>query len=315
MRYIIFLIGLSIITIRMIYPNIVFDLNSLLVFSIISFVIILPNLGDLFKRIKKVKAGGIELELLENLEKETQTIENKSIDYSIDNFTEIELANKINDPRGTLIFLSIEIEKTLRYFTYRDEHQNVPMSVLKLISNLVDDNILTKDLANIFRQFWEIRNKIIHGHDSNIDDNELYKVIDIGLRVLKILKSEEGKYIAFTAKEYEDKIRQALTKLNIDFKDNTKIKNIYADFEIETSKGTFIIEAKHWKTNLDNSVVNQLRHYFDKDNKKIILITNKEFRSDSLENLKNVFSNDKEAVSIIVAKNYEEILDGLKKYI
>ena len=101
----------------------------------------------------------------------------------------IELA--ATSPKAGLMLLSSEIERLLRDlmagFGYADSisRQSVP-SIVELV-NQRSGSLVPPHLAGSVRQFWEIRNKIVHGGDAGPD--EIIRTIDSGIVILKALSA------------------------------------------------------------------------------------------------------------------------------
>ena len=90
-----------------------------------------------------------------------------------------------------IIKLSIEIEKTLRtiYEIHFQTEQNRPVAISKLINKLNEEKVINNDAFNLLKTFWEMRNKIIHDHNITFSDRDYMSFVDIGIRILKVLKT------------------------------------------------------------------------------------------------------------------------------
>ena len=193
-RYIIIIVCIGIIVIRFIYPKLSFDIISLILLGIALVALIIPELEKLFQRAKKIKLGSFELELIE-LNQETEKVEEniKEPNIKYPGSTEVYgLGFKITeDFSSDILKLSIEIEKITRsiFSIGIGEVQKRPLSVVQSISILESEGLIEKETSLLIRNFWNIRNKVVHGHDVELNRKEMLAFIDIGLRILRILKT------------------------------------------------------------------------------------------------------------------------------
>jgi len=193
-KYIVVLICIGIIIFRFIYPKLNFDLISLVLLGFALFALLVPEPEKLFQRAKKIKLGNFELELNE-LNQETEKIEEKISEPNI-NYPGPEetygLEFKITEDFPTEILkLSIEIEKITRgvFSIGVRKEQKRPLSVLQSISILESKGLIEKETSLLIRKFWNIRNKVVHGHDIELGRKDMLAFMDIGLRILRILKT------------------------------------------------------------------------------------------------------------------------------
>lgn len=202
--YIVFL-AIAIILIRIIFPKIKFDYISLYLFLIAVIILIIPDLGDMIARIKKVKNGFFELEFSEKvseLNRQLEATENE-IDLEEDNLEfddEFEerahkIIEKIDNPRGALVTLAVEIEEAVSeladYYNLSSKNKHYPSR--KLVYELVDKGYLNSRVKRLFSNFWIIRNQAVHEKEFNLTEKQEYEVLDIGFRVLKLLSVKKQK--------------------------------------------------------------------------------------------------------------------------
>lgn len=193
-KYIVVLICIGIIIIRFIYPKLNFDLISLILLGFALSALLISEPNKLFQRAKKIKIGNFELELFE-LNKATEKIEEEITEPNI-NYPGPEetygFEFKITEDFPTeLLKLSIEIEKiTQGVFSIgiRDE-QKRPLSILQSISILESKGLIEEETSLLIRKFWKIRNKVVHGYDVELGRKDMLAFMDIGLRILRILKT------------------------------------------------------------------------------------------------------------------------------
>ena len=185
---------------RIFYPNIQFDNISLWLFLILAISLLIPDIGDLISRIRKIKIGDNEIELTEslnNLSKRTEEVENATqSDKSLGKVIELQnsdiydkLIGLTDNPRAALVNLAIEIEKILRELAIN--HKVILfgnyLSPIRVIDELVNKQVIPQELSFLIRDFWSIRNKAVHGHDLELTDRQLYSLIDLGVRIISLL--------------------------------------------------------------------------------------------------------------------------------
>jgi hypothetical protein len=158
-------------------------------------------LGHISDRAKKFKLGGLEIEL-EDLWKQAENVEKTISDTGL----------KFKGPGGEkdpmdfdyvitsdlpveILRLSLEIERTLRkiYDLTAKETSKKPLAVSALIETLRENRILNMEQTTLLRQFWIFRNSIVHAVKYNVTELEFISFIDIGIKILKILRSIENK--------------------------------------------------------------------------------------------------------------------------
>lgn len=205
MKYIITILGLTIIVLRTIGIDV--DLTSIGVYIFISFILLIKD----FDGLKKVSGFGLNVEFdkeLKQLAKDTEKLEEQTQEKNIskglngppnvdhfekkdDYFDEEEYIIQIDskNPKLTLINIAIEIERNLKGILIRHfNHQSTRPVSAQQIANQVFSNLEDKETyTRIFREFWTLRNKVIHG-DKEIEEDKIISLIDSGLRILKILK-------------------------------------------------------------------------------------------------------------------------------
>jgi hypothetical protein len=182
--------------------NITFDYLSFWLLFIAILVILIPDIGSIIDRIRKVKIGDNEIEFdsrvaklaieTEKVENEAQKLEKIRPSFSSD-ADKLSFISGITakDPRSGLISLSLEIESAIRKLAERnlaiDPSRRITLSTL--VDNLTIKGILPKDFPSLFRDFWSIRNEAIHNIAFQPTDKSLYAILDLGVRILQILKS------------------------------------------------------------------------------------------------------------------------------
>ncbi|WP_299244150.1 hypothetical protein [uncultured Aquimarina sp.] len=197
-KYIIAIICLAVIVLRLIFPKLNFDLISLALLTIGTLAILINKPEKLFEKTKKIKFGSFEWELQE-LNKKTERIEEKT---TIEKDEPVGLSGAaVISEKGefeistdfsiNILKLSIGIEKTLReiYEIHFQTNEKRPLSIIKLIGKLKLEQIIDEETSDLLRKFWNLRNKAIHDHSFKIDRKDFTSFADIGIRILKILKT------------------------------------------------------------------------------------------------------------------------------
>jgi len=206
-----------IIAIRAIFPNLRFDSISLWLFLITVVVWLLPDLPEFLSRIKRFKKGDLEIEfesqvselarktekVEDEVEKETETIASNEIQYEgLSPETKSILSKSADHPRTALITLAVEIESELRNIADQNNisgYQRI-FSPSRLVQELVTKKILTSNVQALFKDFWTIRNQAVHGLNFEVSQDKLYELVELGIRLLKILKYQGGSSSSSSAK-------------------------------------------------------------------------------------------------------------------
>jgi len=185
---------------RILFPSMIFDNISLWILCIGIFSLLIPDIGDLIGRIKKFKKGDIEIEfiskviqLAESTEKaeEELSLNDDLYEYSdIPENVKMRVEQNLNNPRAALITLAVEIESSLRVIAERYDISNrgkyfSPRSIINILEK---KNKISKQTYNLFNEFWLVRNTAVHGRDFEPSQYELYKLVDIGIRILGLLQ-------------------------------------------------------------------------------------------------------------------------------
>ena len=199
-RYIIALVATLIWLSRIIWPDLQFDTTSLYLFLFAAIVILIPDIGDLISRIKKFKKGDLEIELeskinalADQTEKTEEAIERSDEEEFEIQFTPdenyIRILDYIKDPRGGLVAVAVEIESTINKMArdYQISPRSRYLSPIRIVEQLDRKGILPSELPALLRDFWTLRNKAFHSADFNLNDEQLYRLLDLGVRILDLL--------------------------------------------------------------------------------------------------------------------------------
>jgi len=206
-KAIIIIICIGIVVVRIIYPDLNFDWISFSLILIAALLIFSSDLKEYTERVKKLKVGDLEIELEERIKelaiKTDETLEEKSETIkkppSISGppwmkDSKEQLRDKISEmidiPEAALVLIAIEIEKELRAIFEKADFgdMKIPMSPIRQINLLNEKGIIDVETKDIFQQFWQIRNKVVHGHSLQLSEKQRIEIIEIGLKVLKLLE-------------------------------------------------------------------------------------------------------------------------------
>lgn len=178
-----------------------------LLWPIVTLIIILvfrSDLSALLKRVRKGKILGQEMELdsnvieFQNAVSEAQEEipnsdvaneqfkkESDEIDESI---KEVLKAANSNAELG-IIKLSSVLEREIRVLAGSlGQSSQRRVAATHLFSILVEKGYLPQHITKSLKIFWDLRNRIVHGHEKE-DERNIVKVLDIGLVLLKTIKS------------------------------------------------------------------------------------------------------------------------------
>lgn len=58
---------------------------------------------------------------------------------------------------------------------------------IRAIDDLAKKDIISQEAYHLIRKFLELRNKAVHDYQFKIEASQIYEVVELGLRILKIL--------------------------------------------------------------------------------------------------------------------------------
>lgn len=195
MRYLVALSAALLIGARVCWPDLTFDDTSLTLFIIAALALLVPDIGGLINRVRKVKHGNTEIELdaaISTIAKSAETFEESNKDLPNDKFSisaytpevAAKIENSANDPRAALLLLSIELEKSINNLARKlGLAEKAPL--IRTVWQLEEKGVFPNQLALMFRDYWQVRNKIAHGVDHEISPEHIYAMVNLGLVILK----------------------------------------------------------------------------------------------------------------------------------
>lgn len=162
------------------------------------------GIEGILKYIEKIKLGKIEIEFRdsikridEELEKAKESIgkrEYKLPDSTIYNIDEI-VHEASKDPRAAFLLLSSKIEGKVRerFNEAGIEVKDRFVPLMRMIELGIRSGIFPQELLPSFRDFWVMRNKVVHGQAFEVEDSVILSLISLGNEILKLISIEENK--------------------------------------------------------------------------------------------------------------------------
>jgi hypothetical protein len=186
------------ILLRFFIPDLKFDNLSLDLLLIAVACILVPDIAALIGRLKKIKVGDKEIELHEAINKiadETERVEEEVADspYTADQSRvfERQIDKYVRDPRGGLIAVAADIEKRVigllrqRNLAQAGKFITPPRG----IELLAQHGAVAPNLPALARNFWNVRNAVVHGVSSHVTDADVFRMVDVGVRILDLLSA------------------------------------------------------------------------------------------------------------------------------
>lgn len=157
--------------------------------------IILPDIARLIARIRKLKVGDNEVELgeaLDDLAEKTERAEEELSEPGASDYVRgagPNIQKYLGDPRGGLIAVAVDIEERVQelirvHSLYIGKRYLSPLHGAELLSS---KGIVVKDLPMLMRDFWAVRNRAFHSSDIKLTEQDVYRLVDLGVRILELL--------------------------------------------------------------------------------------------------------------------------------
>jgi uncharacterized protein YutE (UPF0331/DUF86 family) len=234
------------------------------------------DISMLLRRIRKGKLFGQEMELDPEIKEfgdavklaqgeiqESPLVEeifNNEVEEQNKNIKEIIDASKVNPQLG-IIRLSTILEKSLRTIgaSLGVISANQRISVIKMFQNLEKKGKIKKNTNQAVKIFWELRNKIVHGHQIE-NEREILKVLDDGMSLLNTVTSiPHEKYIIlhsgvslYTDPECENTIKDA-TGVIVEITSSNKIDKYIRIFPTTSGSYYKIGMRVTWEWNMEKT--------------------------------------------------------------
>ena len=179
-----------------------------LLWPIVTLILILvfrKDLTALLARVRKGKLFGQELELDPAVVELRQSVREAEQELpepdehpqellqrveELDRDTKEILDVAARDPELGVVKLALKLEREVRLLagSLGQLEQKRHVSLLQVFSTLVDKGYVPRHTAESLRNFWELRNRIVHGRGEESEKN-IRRVLDSGLILLKTIRS------------------------------------------------------------------------------------------------------------------------------
>jgi hypothetical protein len=183
---------------------------AFLLWPILAFVVLFlftHQIRDILGRLRRGKVLGQEIELeqsLRELDASAQAAASETPQFvqlpataeiaDAQNRGTDDLAGRVieeasRNPKVALILLASELEREVRQLLASMGLLGTagPASLLQYMRTLEEREALPKHLAGSVRNFWQLRNKLVHGHQTSPDD--IVRAIDSGLTILRTIQA------------------------------------------------------------------------------------------------------------------------------
>lgn len=162
-------------------------LAALLIFMSFALVLIerIPPSSRL--RMLKLSTGGIEAKFEEIREMAAEISTEEPPREVRNEIRQIRQTDREGNPTGIFLELVIEIEKKLHLLSRKPEESWKFTSVPRIVDLLVQNEVIDRNLAELIRGFWNLRNQVVHGR-INITEELLDDAISAGEVILSQLE-------------------------------------------------------------------------------------------------------------------------------
>jgi hypothetical protein len=183
---------------RFIYPALTFDAYSLYLFLIAMLCILVPDLAKLIARIRKIKIGDKEIDLGEEIDRVAEKAEKIEDEIASPNNQEFERSEQeppphieryLRDPRGGLIAIAVDIEERVQKLVQMQNpiDSRRYISPMQGVEYLARQGLVSEELPMLMRDFWTVRNRAVHTSRIRVTEQDIYRLVDLGFRILELL--------------------------------------------------------------------------------------------------------------------------------
>jgi hypothetical protein len=191
---------LGIVTARFIYPSLTYDADSRDLILIALACVLVPDIARLVARVRRLKVGDNEIELDEALDELTRKTEKaeEELEESVDIERELapppDVQRYVRDPRGGLIAIAVDIEERINQLIAQHQLQGLRryVSPVRGAELLATRGYAVKELPVLMRDFWVVRNMVVHSKDVSLTEKDIYRLVDLGLRILELLSVKKS---------------------------------------------------------------------------------------------------------------------------
>lgn len=209
-RGLIVFVCLALILSRLIWPDLAVDWITVVLVAIATLAILLPSYESLWPHVyqllpyvKKLKVAGVEVELSDEIKKLSRDLdeakeslaENKTFSiFDLFEKTQSEVLEVVKtDARAALMVLAARIEQLvmirLAQKGLREKGRAIPM--FRALTLGIENGVFPNEALEPFREFWELRNRVVHGQAFEVESTVVQSLVSIGLEVLKLVSLEE----------------------------------------------------------------------------------------------------------------------------
>jgi predicted membrane protein len=206
MRYLVALVALAIVIVRAVWPDARLDEISLVLLVVAALALVWPDIVPLTSRIRRFKVWGLEVELMEEISQLTERTEVAAREVSLERESMRPgaaiavppgvtqwLADAAADPRSGLLLVTIEIEQAIRRLAA--QHGIAAgvgrVSARRALRELATSEAVPREVVPLFEDFWQVRNRVVHGVGFQLPAGQLYELVDVGFRILELLSLGE----------------------------------------------------------------------------------------------------------------------------
>ncbi len=189
---------------RFIFPALTFDQYSVYLVLIAMLCILIPDLAKLISRIRKIKIGDKEIDLGEQIDRIADKTEEIEVEMSAPGGSEFErdeqqpaphIDRYVRDPRGGLIAVAADIEERVQKLVqaYNPTDSRRYISPIRGVEYLAREGYVSEELPILMRDFWTVRNRAVHSSTLLVTEQEIYRLVDLGIRILDLLTVRKKK--------------------------------------------------------------------------------------------------------------------------
>jgi hypothetical protein len=169
------------------------DLVNIILIAVIYTIILRKDIKQLISEIKGVGFPGLQIPISNLKERLNELEEHYEEDLKYSRRSNSDKPKSISDENRSIQSLNTGIEFTLSsiadVYRERSKHsKNVPIGTPKISRYLIENDVIGQEVYHLILAYWEI-------HDEYDNDKERRKLVEIGGRILSILKSIYQKII------------------------------------------------------------------------------------------------------------------------
>lgn len=202
MRYLVAAASLALVVARAVWPDVRVDEISLVLFALAALALLLPDIAPVASRIRRFKLWNLEVELSEEISELAHRAEAAEREASRERETApaeapVALAPEVRqwvveaaaDPRAGLLLVAIEIEQAIQRLAARHGVASGVgrVSAHRTLVDLAERGVVPREVVPLFEDFWQVRNRVVHGAGFEVPAGQIYELVDVGFRILELL--------------------------------------------------------------------------------------------------------------------------------